>query len=431
MVYIIALSILTICILAQVLIVKRFGITGLFNNPISISIFFFELIHLFMPVLQWYAGYFRYAPSYDEFYYSLSLVYCGFLFVVYIFIFFYKFDYFVNSREGGNLYLTPTNSNRFLVFSWIVLIVGIYFSFKNILNINAIGVDSYLKDRIGFSAGQGYKILFSHWTYISCILFYLGYLISDKKKVFFLSFIFSLIYCFIYYSVNSNRNSLFVLVISLVVFYLYFKKGERSALFSKLIKAFSLSIFIFAFYLIGKFRTSSVNSNQDDYGFIHSLNGAFGNHENIAWLFENDYGLLLGQTYLASFLNLIPRSLWEDKPFGAGPELKNMIYPGSYVLGQEGNSSLTTGLFTETLMNFGIIGSFPAVFLIAFFIFIILAILRQMKNPIGKILYIYLFMLFSTQFFYAEFLGFYTRTLFTCIPIILLAFFVKFNRKEH
>ena len=108
-----------------------------------------------------------------------------------------------------------------------------------------------------------------------------------------------------------------------------------------------------------------------------------------------------------------------------------MIYPGSYVLGQEGNSSLTTGLFTETLMNFGIIGSFPAVFLIAFFIFIILAILRQMKNHIGKILYIYLFMLFSTQFFYAEFLGFYTRTLFTCIPIILLAFFVKFNRKEH
>ena len=84
---------------------------------------------------------------------------------------------------------------------------------------------------------------------------------------------------------------------------MYFKKGERSALFSKLLKALSLSIFIFAFYLIGKFRTSSVNSNQDDYGFIHSLNGAFGNHENIAWLFENDYGLLLGQTYLASFLN--------------------------------------------------------------------------------------------------------------------------------
>ena len=151
MVYIIALSILTICILAQVLIVKRFGITGLFNNPISISIFFFELIHLFMPVLQWYAGYFRYVPSYDEFYYSLSLVYCGFLFVVYIFIFFYKFDYFVDSRESENLYLTPTNSKKFLVFSWIVLIVGIYFSFKNILNINAIGVDSYLKDRIGFS----------------------------------------------------------------------------------------------------------------------------------------------------------------------------------------------------------------------------------------------------------------------------------------
>lgn len=106
-----------------------------------------------------------------------------------------------------------------------------------------------------------------------------------------------------------------------------------------------------------------------------------------------------------------------------------MIYPGSYVLGQEGNSSLTTGLITEVLMNFGILGSIPAVFIISIFIFIILVCVKKSKNPILTILFIYLFTLFSTQFLYAEFLGFYTRTLFTCIPIIMLAFFVKFERK--
>jgi len=430
MIYIVAIAIILVCIIAQTLIVRRKGILGLINNPFSLSLIFYELIHLIMPLLQWHYNYFRYSANYSEATYTLSIVLVFFLFLIYSFLFFYKYDFFTTSQS--NLFLSSNNAKRFLIFSWVIFLIGCYFSFKNILAIQSIGVDDYLKDRIGFSAGAGYKVLFSHWVYVANILFFIGLMLRNKSKYFIFSFLFSLIYCFIYYGMNSNRNSLFVLFFTLLIVYVSFSSIKKIKVINILNKTFYGCIFLLAFYLIGAFRNKTVNSSiESEYSLINSLNGAFGNHENIVWLLSNKYELLFGNTYIASFLNLIPRSLWADKPYGAGPELKNMIYPGSYILGQEGNSSLTTGLFTEAVMNFGILGSFPAVFCISCIVFIFLVFLKKLENPIGKILYIYLFTLLSTQFLYAEFLGFYTRTLFTCIPIILLAFFVKFERKYN
>lgn len=428
MIYIVTIAIILVCIIVQTSIVRHKGILGLINNPFSLSLIFYELIHLIMPLLQWHNNYFRYSTNYSEVTYTLSIILVFFLFLTYAFLFFYKYNFFGASQSI--LFLNSNNAKRFLIFSWIVFLIGGYFSFKNILAIQSIGVDDYLKDRIGFSAGAGYKILFSHWVYVANILFFIGFLIANKNKYFIFSFLISLIYCFIYYGMNSNRNSLFVLFFTLLVLYISFYSGRKIKFTNFINKSFYGFIFLLAFYLIGQFRNKSVTSNiESEYGLINSLNGAFGNHENIVWLLSNKYELLLGNTYIASFLNVIPRTLWPDKPYGAGPELKNMIYPGSYILGQEGNSSLTTGLFTEVLMNFGILGSFPAIFFISCIVFIFLVVLKKLENPIGKIIYIYLFTLLSTQFFYAEFLGFYTRTIFTCIPILLLAFFIKFERK--
>ncbi|MDM1772052.1 O-antigen polymerase [Acinetobacter indicus] len=427
MVYLTGLLILIVCVLIQFLLVKKKGVFALVNNPIGLSIIFYEIIHIIMPILQWDKSYFRYASSYDESIYIISMAYSFLLYICFIFLFFYFFNFF--SKSPQLFLIKGKNSKNYLRFVWLIFLIGVYFSFNNILRINSIGIDEYMSDRIGFSAGSGYKTLFSHWVYVACILFYIGSMVSDKKKLFIISFATSFSYCLLYYGINSNRNSIFVLVLTLIVIFTIFGTYKKISRLALLVRLFFVSLVCYLLYLVGEFRNTAFNRGSDDYGLVRSLNGAFGNHENIVWLLSNKYEVLLGNTYIASFLNLIPRALWPNKPFGGGPELKNMIYPGSYVLGQEGNSSLTTGLITEVLMNFGILGSIPAVFIISIFIFIILVCVKKSKNPILTILFIYLFTLFSTQFLYAEFLGFYTRTLFTCIPIIMLAFFVKFERK--
>lgn len=96
---------------------------------------------------------------------------------------------------------------------------------------------------------------------------------------------------------------------------------------------------------------------------LYMLDGAFGNDEALLWMLENNHDLYLGLTYISGFLSFIPRFLWEDKPLGAGPILSNLVTPGSYILGGEGNTSLTTGLLTESVMNFG----WGGVFIIIFF----------------------------------------------------------------
>lgn len=428
MIYIVVFLILSIIVIIQGYLVRRFGAASLVNNPFSLSLIFFEIIHLLVPLLQWNQSYFRYSNSYNEYTYIWSIILVSSLFFIYIIIFIFGFKYFFDLRRYF-VFLDTRNSKKLLISTYFIFIIGLYFSFNNILNIQSVGVEDYLSDRVGFSAGAGYKTIFAHWVYISCILFYLGYLIASYKKLFLYSFIFSLVYCFLYYGVNSNRNSLFVLLLNLIIFYTVFSVSGKKKFLKNISMIICISFSLYIFYWIGKFRNTAFSKQQDDYGLVRSLNGAFGNHENIVWLISNPHNILLGKTYIASFLNLIPRALWLNKPYGAGPELKNMIYPGSYILGQEGNSSLTTGLFTEVLMNFGVLGSIPAIFFISVVVFMFLNYIKKMKHPIGLVLYIYLFVLLSSQFFYAEFLGFFTRTLFTCIPIILLAFFVKFERK--
>lgn len=428
MIYFVVLAILAVCVSTQVFLVRKLGIAGLVNNPVSLLIVFFEIIHLLVPVLQWYQGYFRYSNNYDEYLYILSIIIAFFLFIFYSFFFILYLNYFTSTKKHL-ISIDTRNSKIFLSLTSMIFFIGFYFSFGNIISIQSAGYENYLSDRIGFSEGSGYKVIFAHWVYVSCILFYVGYLVGNLKRIFFFAFIISLIYCFIYYGLNSNRNSLFILVINLIVFYIYLSKSKRKNVLGNTFKLTIVGFSIYIFYLIGKFRNTAFSSVEVDYGLSRSLNGAFGNHENIVWLISNDFNYLWAKTYLAGFLNLIPRFIWAEKPFGAGPELKNMIYPGSYVIGQEGNSSLTTGLLTESIMNFGVLGSLPALFLISILVVLLLRYFKNLKNPFGIVIYIYLFTLLSTQFLYAEFLGFYTRTLFTSVPIFLLLFFVKFQRK--
>src|SRR5690606_38045803 len=172
------------------------------------------------------------------------------------------------------------------------------------------------------------------------------------------------------------RNSFFLLLLNILIFYIFLYKIDLFKI--SLIKKAFLLIFIIAAAFIFKEQGNQrqmlkSNSTKKKETFISSMNNAFGNHENIVWLLNADSPLLYGKTYIAGVSNFIPRKLWPGKPLGAGPILKNYIYPGSYIVGREGNSSLTTGFFTESLMNFGILG-------MLFFSFIYGKILRIFYN---------------------------------------------------
>ncbi|MCJ8319673.1 MAG: oligosaccharide repeat unit polymerase [Colwellia sp.] len=394
-----------------------------------LSSLFYFLIHLLLPVLQWDVSFFRYQNDYPIDIYIYSIL---FSFIVHA-CFLFGINSFQLEGKQQLLFmkLSPNYLKRVFLVSILVFAIGAYFSTKNIIAILSMGFDAYITDRISMGVGNGLALLLAHWTYISCLLFFFIYLHSNNikwlRKASFVSFITAFLLAATYYSINSNRNSLFILIISLLAFSMAFNhKYSGHITKSQLKKTITLILviigFSFSLHIIGKVRHQGYDSIQQDsqYGMVNSLNGAFGNHENIVWLLSHEYKYEMGNTYTAAIANFIPRALWADKPLGAGPKLKNLIYPGSYVVGRRGNSSLTTGFQTELLMNFGIIGSVVGSLVIAIFLSLYFIFLRKQNSPAIKLIYLFSVVVFSTQFFYAEFLGFFARYIFSIIPFILV-----------
>lgn len=428
MIYILFILLTFVVLAVCVYKVNQNGISQFFTNIIVLSSIFFFIIHIALPTLQWNTSYFRYGQLYsqDTYIYSILLVFllhCCFLYGINAF----------SSRQNhlSNIHLNSTFLKRMLMVSVAIFCIGAYFSTKNLVLILSIGFEKYLSDRISIGLGNGLGLLLAHWTYISCLLFFFIFLHSKNAKwikiISLILFLSSFLLSAAYYGINSNRNSLFILLISLLAFGLAFSNKYVGQLTSKqLKKTISISVVVLivfsSLHYIGELRHQGKSelSEENKYGIVKSLNGAFGNHENIVWLMSNEYELELGSTYTAAISNFIPRSIWPNKPLGAGPKLKNFIYPGSYVVGRKGNSSLTTGFYTELVMNFGIVGALAGSFLFALFFSLFLNKLGQQTSPALKLLYLFSIIAFATQFFYAEFLGFFARYIFSITPFIII-----------
>lgn len=439
MVIVLAIICFAIAFSAVFFVAYKFGIGRAVLDPVTLSFMFFSLIHVFLPVMQSLSDFYRY-DSYEVEVVIVTVIYSLFFQLIFV------FSYLI--FKGRSVVYSGYNFNFFrfkclfytAVFSFVI---SGYFIYKNIATIFLIGQSEYMRDRISLGVGQGFQLLISHWVYVSCILFFMVYFLARRygfkimffgKRSFLLFFILSLALNVFYYSINSNRNSLFVLVILLI----FFGFSMSSYVFRKFrlvdLKIVSIIFFIIllvgvGFHYLGKARHGAIKVDDSSYGIEKSLNGAFGNHENVMWLYDNNFNYSLGATYVAGFLNVVPRSIWPDKPTGAGPVLKNMIYPGDYIVGERGNSSLTTGLITESIMNFGFFGAL--LFSVAFGAIVarVASFFYRSNNPGWKIFSGYLLVLLTTQFYYAEFLGFISRTLFTLIPIICYLAIVGFTYK--
>ncbi|MFK7747167.1 MAG: O-antigen polymerase [Kordia sp.] len=435
---IILLAILLIFVLGftAYFIIQR-GVGAIYSNPLVLATLFFAIIHLLLPLMQINADYYRYQEEYSTITILISIILVVVGQLIYM-VFFsrFKLDYYQVFKDvkGRNREL-----NRIININILIFLVGAYFAYNNLSGILSIGVTEYLRDRISHGQGKGIQILFAHWTYLSAFIFIFCYFLSTKKKIKRKALFFTIISTALsitYYTLNSNRNSIFTMLLIIGGAWIINNRMLNTKLSKKQAKIIG-SIFlalIFAFTLffnIGKERYALYASRHKEfeYSLVKSLNGAFGNHENILWLLENKHEKLWGQTYVAGFTNPIPRSLWPNKPLGAGPKLKNMIDPGSYVIGGERNSSLTTGYFTELQMNYGVVGMIIFPVAIAIFVGFLLRRLNRSKYIIVRITSFFTAIMFATMFYYAEFLGFYSRFFISLIPFLLIYFLTSIRLK--
>ena len=69
---------------------------------------------------------------------------------------------------------------------------------------------------------------------------------------------------------------------------------------------------------------------------------------------------LEGSSYLHYFVNLVPRRIWEGKPKGVGSILAEQVYGWRF-------GGAPPGAIGEAYLNYGLLGIFPALFLLGFF----------------------------------------------------------------
>lgn len=423
MIYIFYFLVLLTILAFLVIPLRRNGISFLFRNSIYLGSIFFIVIHLLLPILQIEVGFFRYPFDYTDIDFLVTLFVSFAIFIAFFSIFNLTIPNINNINVKSDIFY------KYLFFSFLIFLIGLYFSLTNLESILSMGLEAYLSDRISFGYGSAYKMLLSDWVYVAAILFFVGYYISESKylaKISFFIFLISFIYTLFYYSITGNRNSIFVLLVILTsIYYLFKNKNSKMKTLTKLVTSALVVIVFYILHYVGQARSSGFKSiNTEDSSLkslVESLNGAFGNNENIVWLVSNSYEYQYGITYIAALTNFFPRFLWPEKPLGAGPRLKNFIYPGNYIPGQEGNSSLTTGLITEVLMNFNFIFSLCFIVIFAFILKLIIKKFLHADNLfyilIGSILVVSI----STLMLYSEFLGFFSRIFFMLLPLLIAA----------
>lgn len=297
--------------------------------------------------------------------------------------------------------------------------------------ISGYDLASYMKDRIVLRRGLGPAVILAFTAICYGAVVVTNYFTEKKegrapsrlRLLVILGAVFALAVAFV---AMGNRNFVFILIaiVLLALLSIYAGRMGRIVLLFPALLGIAIGLSLWA-----KVRTTLDTSSAGTVTevasegalplLVYGFNGAFGNAENLVWLASNDrsWDLLYGKTIYAALVNPIPRSLWPDKPFGGGPELRNMIYPGSYTLDGENLTSYTTGLPTEGYMNFGLLG----LFLFGAFNGACLAWARNIYarqssvTPLGVVMYSYSVFMFAFGFLYMELLGGWSRYFITML----------------
>lgn len=303
---------------------------------------------------------------------------------------------------------------------WLLLFVLalplIYLIYEIGSKIMAMGYGVYLANRIIVASGSGYLFVALIFPVFISLMLAVNYVI--RRGLSFRTGILCMIGLILSSApllLTGSRSSLVigVLIFVLVLFILSASKGI--AHLKKVTIAFALVGvgLLAALTSLGVVRQSIMGSTDFDQITMHvddrssSLLEVFGTNENLLWMFDNPDRVhhLFGASYASVLVGPYPRSLWVNKPTGAGPILKNWIAPGSYDLGTGENiSSYTTGFMSEAFMNFGWFGVVIGPVILALMCLLFSHLVRRISSEIGLVCWAVVSLRFM-GFVNAEFYG--------------------------
>lgn len=426
MYYFILYALLFIVAINTLHLLKIGGSVVLAASPFFWVSIFFLLIHVVTPIWKASTSTFRYQDTYEDWTLIINAIIACVFYTILAFTKRQSIKFADMSYKSRTIYLK--NESLVFITACLFAFIGVY-SIQNITSSINTGsaLDSFLKNRIGHGVGNGLMKSLPNFLISSTIIFQILYLFGSKFKK--LSLILSLClasYAIWYYNLISSRNSIFLIFILLTSLYFFYRPLKIS--FNKnLLKKSAVIFFIllsiaYVFLNITSARykgDSSYFEKRAERVVFYMVDGAFGGDESVVWMIENEYELQFGLTYVAAITNFIPRSIWPNKLLGGGPILKNEIYPGSYVVGQAGNSSLTTGLITELFLNFSYVGVLLGTLIWIYIAHFLVKRALSARNILACSSWLVVSILWSTAFLYAEALGFLIRTVFIILPLFV------------
>lgn len=413
---------LCIFLIAKAVLVE--GLRAFVSSPFCLFSVYFGLIHFLTPAVKHLSGFYRYQSSYGE----STCVYIGMLtFGVYLACWFLLRE--LQFRFPADIEVGPSYDRLFPVFAFALILftLGALASYQDYRTITQnVGMDNFLSDRHEAASERGIARVLSNLMLIGFTLF-VSAVASDRfnlSRIIILTGMAAL--SMYYYGSISSRLSILILILFGTMSFILSSRSIRIATL-QINKIGMLGIILVStmcvmyFITLERYSVSDTSAAQErlSNAALYAMDGAFGNDEALLWLWENEFPMQMGETYLAAGTNIIPRSLWPEKPLGGGPVLINMINPGAYEIGAKGNNSLTTGFLTEAVMNFGFAGALLVVVAWAAVVHMVMRQLACCTSIYWRSIFLIIWVTLSSGFIHMEFLGYVVRLGMFILPLVV------------
>jgi len=400
----------------------RGNVANLFREPISLALLGLLIIHAFLPLVQYPSHYYRYQQEGYSLFAHASSIGVVLLFTVVLVGTYSMFGTTSYQRELPVLIPMSQVGKVYLLLGVIlpaVIAVALYYR-----TIMSFGFERWSRDRIWYSDRIGLSSLICRWLYVSFLVSVAAYFVSPRRsKRMLLLFIILGVFVVIFFGLIQSRNAIFFALVGGIGVYWATSPSSKGVLKGLLLSKTAMIIYValVVMIVVYRLRPMAKDAERDSVPLIvlKVLNGGFGNHENVLWMMDNEFDIQYGATYAAGLVNVVPRAYWPSKPMGAGPYMRNLVRPGSYVAGARGLSSLTTGMVTESYMNGGLVG----VVVIAVITGAVLRLLARLRSkchgPWSVTIYCHSTLILAFAMTYGEFLGIYTRWITDIFPLVI------------
>lgn len=388
---------------------------------------FFIVSYFIFPAYSDYYQFSRYSLPYLAFSKYYTLLYCA-LFLSIMIAFYLLINSKISKVSKIELYFLPLK-RLYLVGLIIFPLCGMsLIQFLKV--ISSHGLSAFLANRIVLTSGMGYAQILLYlpllWSIVIAIEKYVLRVGFFTWKGVLKGALLVIVMSSPLAILGSRSNILFGLIIYFFSVLLFLLKSGQVLIFLNKIKKFL--VVVISLVILGAALGDVRQSLMSESGSYTSTEKipfedvakAFSSYENLYWLFskEEEVEFQYGKTLLSIVVGPFPRSVWPEKPTGGGPIMKNLISPGSYdLLSGEKISSYTTGIPTESYLNFGWLGLLIVPLIMALIVYTHQFFMSRASNSL-EIVVAAALLLRMLGFVNAEFYG-----VFIHIFVILLFYF--------